>query len=69
MLAYEKVTGIQHRKILVICDPDEYAALKGLSVLAESIRLFNVELLLVEIPENMRQTLRKAQARQKMVNP
>ena len=68
MLAYEKVTGTQYRKIIVVCDQDEYEHLQGLSVLAETIRQFDIELLYIEIDEDLRHKLIVAQKRQRMIN-
>lgn len=68
MLAYEKVTGTQYRKIIVICDQDEYRSLQGLSVLAETIRQFGIELMYIEIDEGLRYQLLAAQKRQRMIN-
>ena len=68
MLLLEKVKGKRYRKILVVCDEAELKNLTGLSVLAESIRQFDIEVMYVEIDENLRTQLLRAQARQKMVN-
>lgn len=68
MLTYEKVFNVEMRKILAVCDEQEYEKLKGSSVLAESIRRFGVEVMLVPISEDMRMRLEIAQRRQKMVN-
>lgn len=68
MLLLEKVKGKRYRKILVVCDEAELKKLTGLSVLAESIRQFDIEVMYVEVDENLRTQLLRAQARQKMVN-
>ena len=68
MLLLEKVKGKRYRKILVVCDEAELKKLTGLSVLAESIRQFDIEVMYVEVDENLRNQLLRAQARQKMVN-
>lgn len=68
MLVYEKVTDKQYRKIIVVCDMDELTNLCGLSVLAETIRQFQIELMYIEIDEDLRNKLLAAQKRQKMVN-
>ena len=68
MLAYEKVTGTQFRKIIVVCDQDEYDNLQGLSVLAETIRQFEIDLLYVQIDEGLQHKLLAAQKRQRMIN-
>ena len=68
MLLLEKVQGKIYRKIIVVCDEAEEKKLKGMSILAESIRQFEVEILRIEISEEMRKKLVMAQNRQKMVN-
>lgn len=68
MLLLEKVTGKQHRKIIVVCDQAEKKKLEGQSVLAESIRQFGVEVMLIEIDTEMHQQILAAQELQKMTN-
>ena len=68
MVLLDKIKGKIYRKILVVCDEAELKKLTGLSVLAESIRQFGIEVMYVEIDENLRNQLLRAQARQKMVN-
>lgn len=68
MLLLEKVHNKSYRKIIVICDEIEEKALKGKSVLAESIRQFGIEIVRIDISEELREKLIAAQERQKMVN-
>ena len=68
MLLLEKVKNKTYRKILVVCDEDELKKLKGLSVLAESIRQFNIEVMYIEIEDDLRNALITAQIRQRMTN-
>jgi hypothetical protein len=68
MLLLERVTGKQHRKILVVCDVAEKKKLQGQSVLAESIRQFNVEVMHIEIDEDTHRQILAAQELQKMTN-
>ena len=68
MLLLEKVTGKQHRKIIVVCDQAEKKKLEGQSVLAESIRQFDVEIMYIAIDDNIKAEILKAQERQKMIN-
>lgn len=68
MLLLEKVTGKQHRKIIVVCDQAEKKKLDGQSVLAESIRQFDVEIMPIAIDDNIKAEILKAQERQKMTN-
>ena len=68
MLLLEKTTGLQYRKILVVCDIAEKKKLEGQSVLAESIRHFGVEVMYVEIDADMQKQILAAQELQKMTN-
>ena len=53
---------------VVVCDEDEMKKLKGTSVLAECIRQFDIEVKMIEIETDLRDTLIEAQKRQRMVN-
>lgn len=68
MLVYEKITGVKHQKIIAVCDKEEYDKLKGSSALAEAIRQFEIDLMLVTIPDALRHKLISAQERQRMIN-
>ena len=68
MLLLDKVTGKHHRKILVVCDTSEKKKLEGKSVLAESIRQFNIEIMYVEIDAETQKQIVAAQELQKMTN-
>lgn len=68
MLLLEKLEGRTYRKILVACDENEIKKLKGSSVLAECIRQFGIEVKMIEIDPDLRETLIAAQKRQRMVN-
>lgn len=68
MLLLEKITGHQYRKIIVVCDEAEEEKLKGSSALAESIRQFEIEIIRVELDEDTRLNILKAQKRQVMIN-
>ena len=68
MLLLDKVTGKHHRKIIVICDTSEKKKLEGKSVLAESIRQFNIEIMYVEIDAETQKQIVAAQELQKMTN-
>jgi hypothetical protein len=68
MLLLERTTGSQYRKILVVCDLDEKKKLQGQSVLAESIRQFNIEIMYVEVDAETQKQILAAQALQKMTN-
>ena len=68
MLTYERATGVACEKILVVCDEQEYEKLNGASALAESIRQFDIRILLVPISEELREQILQAQSRQRMVN-
>lgn len=68
MLLLERVTGNNYRKVIVVCDKEEEKKLKGLSVLAESIRQFDIEVIRIEIDEALQEKICNAQKRQKMIN-
>ena len=68
MLLLDKISGKQYRKIIAVCDKKEMKKLMGQSVLAESIRQFGVEVILVELDEDMRNKILKAQEIQRMTN-
>ena len=68
MLLLERATGVQYRKILVVCDVAEKKKLEGQSVLAESIRQFGVEVMYIEIDADMQKQILAAQELQKMTN-
>ena len=68
MLLFEEKMHRTFRKVIVVCDQQEYMHLQGMSVLAECIRQFNVELMYVELDEETRRSVLLAQKRQVMVN-
>lgn len=68
MLLLERITGKTFRKIIAVCDISEKKKLQGQSVLAESIRQFNVEIMYIEIDEDTRKQIVEAQELQKMTN-
>lgn len=68
MLLLEKKKGKQYHKIIVVCDEEEQKKLQGLSVLAESIRQFDIEIVYIELDENMRNQILEAQELQRMTN-
>ena len=68
MLLLDKISGKQYRKIIAVCDKKEMKKLMGQSVLAESIRQFGVEVILVELDEDMRNKILEAQEIQRMTN-
>ena len=68
MLLFEKLSGRTMRKMIIVCDSEEYDKLCGESVLAECIRAFGIEVRMIEISAALRKRILKAQDRQKMVN-
>lgn len=68
MLLLEDVKGNKYRKMLVVCDEAEKKKLQGQSALAESIRRFGVEILHIELEDDVREDIIKAQKMQKMIN-
>lgn len=68
MLLLEKMQGITYRKYLVVCDKDMEKVLTGKSTLAESIRQYDIKLICVELPKELRNKILEAQNRQVMIN-
>jgi len=68
MLLLEKMQGITYRKYLVVCDKDMEKVLTGKSALAESIRQYDIKLICVELPKELRNKILEAQNRQVMIN-
>lgn len=68
MLLLEKITGKNFRKIIAVCDVSEKKKLQGQSVLAESIRRFDIEIIHIEIDDDLRKQIVEAQELQKMIN-
>ena len=68
MLLLEQITGKHFRKIIAVCDKAEAEKLRGMSVLAESIRQFQIEVIHIDIDAQLRKILMDAQKRQRMTN-
>lgn len=68
MMLYETDSNTRLRKIIAVCSEEERRQLEGQSFLAQAIRQFGAEIILVDIDEEQRAALLKAQERQKMVN-
>jgi len=68
MALVEKLTDRVWRKIMCFCDESAAMTLKGRSWLAAAAEHFAVEVIVVEIPEKIRESLITAQKRQVMVN-
>ena len=68
LLLLEKATGEKFRKIIVVCDEAVHRYLIGKSFVAESIRQFDIEVLLVEVPSELKSEILLAQKDQEMVN-
>ncbi len=69
MLLLEKVEGRTYKKIIVVCNDAIEAKLTGTSYSAEFIRQFGIILKKIELDNDLRCELMRAQDRQKMVNP
>lgn len=67
MLLFEKERGIKYKKYIAVCDQDEYKQLRGKSALAESIRVFGIELLLIQIPEKDYKRLQENMKKQNLL--
>ena len=68
LLLFERDFGIEMRKIIVVCSGQEKDQLEGQSNLAEALRQFGIEVLLVDVGSEWRMKLENAQHRQKMKN-
>ena len=67
MLLLEKEQGIQYKKYIAVCDQDEHKQLSGKSALAESIRVFGIELLFISIPEKDYERLQESIRKQNLL--
>ena len=68
MLLLDKLHNKIYRKIIVVCDDAEYKKLNGKSLVAESIRQFNIEIKKFDLSDDVRNRIIEAQNRQVMVN-
>jgi hypothetical protein len=55
--------------IIAFADPEAAACVTGASWLAEALRSWEIEVLVVELDDTVRTGLRETQARQVMINP
>ena len=60
MILFEKDKKIEFQKIIVVCDEEEYKQLQGNSFVAESIRLFGINLYCFELNEHEKKELQEA---------
>ena len=66
MLLLEKLEGKTYRKIIVVCDENKKKELlNGKTILAQCINQFNIEVELINIENELRDTLLIAQKRQR----
>ena len=68
MLLLDKLHNKNYRKIIVVCDDAELKQLTGKSLVAESIRQFNIEIKKFDLSDEVRNRIIEAQNRQVMVN-
>lgn len=68
MLLYEKDCGHKLKKYLIVCSEEEYKQLTGSSNLAEAIRLFEIEVLYMPLPNDESVRLEQAVERQNLLN-
>lgn len=64
MLLIEKIKGEEYRKIIVVCDEEERKKLEGDSMIAESIKEFNIEVKMINIEPDLRDALIAEQEQQ-----
>ncbi len=66
MLLLEKLEGKTYRKIIVVCDENKKKELlNGKTILAQCINQFNIEVEIINIENELRDTLLIAQKRQR----
>lgn len=64
MLLFEKChNGEQYRKMIVVCDIEEYTQLSGNSFVAEAIRQFDIELYYVPLEQTLINEIKPSYAR------
>lgn len=68
MLLVEKINGINYRKLIVVNDDKLYNQLQGNSWLAEAVRQYEIETILVPLPEEKCKSIIEAQLRQNLIN-
>ena len=64
MLLHDKVNHCEYTKYIVVCDQEEYDQLTGNNMLAETIRQFDIHVLLIPLDEKMHETLREVMKKQ-----
>lgn len=65
MLLFEKChNGEQYRKMIVVCDIEEYTQLSGNSFVAEAIRQFDIELYYVPLEQTLINEIKQAMQEQ-----
>ena len=64
MLLHDKVTHCEYTKYIVVCDQEEYDQLTGNNMLAETIRQFDIHVLLIPLDEKTNEMLREVMKKQ-----
>lgn len=67
MIYIDKKTGIQHRKLIVVCDSDLYDQLHNGSWKSDVINEFGIKVIKIEIPQEIRDKIIKAQGKQNLM--
>lgn len=68
MLLLDKCKGVRYRKVIFVADDKVKRYLLGKSFIAESIRWFDIEVIKIELPSEIYESVSKAQIRQIMKN-
>lgn len=69
MVLLDKVKNKKHKKFFVVCGEDEKNVLeKSCSWLSESIRRFEIKVIKIDIPDDLKGHVLSAQDRQRMIN-
>ena len=67
MLLFEKChNGEQYRKMIVVCDIEEYTQLSGNSFVAEAIRQFEIELHYIPLEQTLINEIKQAMQEQNL---
>ena len=68
MQLVKETRGGKWRKVFAFADPDAAKILRGKSWLAAAVARLDVQVLVIDLPEEVRLRIRQAQSRQVMVN-
>lgn len=67
MIYIDSKTGVQHRKLIVVCDNDLFDQLHNGSWKSDVIKEFGIEVIKIQIPPEIRDKIIKAQCKQNLM--